>query len=985
MQHVAVTSSRSVLFFSLTIALLFILGSPLSRGQLSEMDNCSGGLLYYLAFPDTSTNTWDARFPAQLIKTDTKSFAFYIYSPVAQQIKIGRVDSWKETVSVFGGEVYEHETVQKSVPLASQVNTPQRNVIEVRAQYPIIVYGYLLTAFGCAAFNALPVESWGTEYYAATWPGQIVRNVFPNGKTDYRAIPRDAPAEILIIAAYDSTEVTIDPTAQLMDCPGCPPIPSTIRLNSGETYMVKSVVDTSLQTTAGQGDLGGTRIRSNKPVGVISGNTRLMHNAGARPSLAENSSKDMALEWITPLPLHGTEFVFTPTWDDRSFQPGRDVGELRQGEHVRLFATENGGNVVARLRDGADSLLNAGGQLDVGEFAEERVNVQRSINEARAYKTSRAAFGVASPESVVKFNGSGSDSGAPDWTRYLSWSTYMVELVPREHWTSFAPIFTPLEPKKMKHYLNVVTDTLHRSDIYIHRVDSAPQLFAFNRGVVPGTDLIWGSIELTGNAQYIVQGESGARFTGHVYGSYGGKEEFYPKASQTPSPAEYHEDIALMYAYPLAPSRCLLAPPDQYDITTQEDCDGMTINIRAVNPNPAGLRSIMLLPDSSSNLRFAFVNPADSVLIVTENLSETAIRVVPIDRKKDAYGVVLIHDRTRGGTVRVPYRFEVERVVVDSATGVNFGTMQTGVTTERTITIANPLQKDIVVRRPALVRGDQDFRVVETEPSFNWSSGADSIVLKSGDTLRVRVGITPTTDRQNHDDSLRVELGCSTFRLRLRGASAMACLSVGDLDFGRLQSNQAKTMMLEVCNTGEFPVTFYDSTATGGENRLSFSGTDFIVADNHRNLLVKAKLDRGECIKIPVRFRAKDTGVYRITARFWINGRSCRDTSVWTAYVVDTTLGVAAEEVSSGNAVTEIVPNPFTQETRILFHLARGGETTVEIHDGEGRIVGTLLNDRLGAGEHELRWNGHRYAAGTYYVLIRSGAWSETRKVVLVR
>lgn len=958
------------------------IGGSTARAQSSPgMDICSGGLQYYLAFADTTTNTWDSRFPAQLLKTNTTSFEFFIYSPVDQQVSVGVINRGAENVELTAGRIYRYDAEDIGVPLATHINEPFRLVIRIGAQYPVIVYAYQMTAFGCAAYTPLPVEAWGTEYFAAAWPGQIVRNIYPNDAQQFRAIPKEAPAEIVLISAYDDTEVTIASTADLAGCDDCRTNPKVVRLNAGEAYLVQSVVDTGLVSLAGQGDPAGTHIRSSKPIGVMSGNTRLMHNAGGHITLGENSPKDMAMEWISPTEQHGTEFVFTPTRDDLSFEPGKDVEELRRAEYVRLFSTQGNDNTAVRLKEGADSTLNAGAAFGAGGTAEERIDLLRSVNEARGYRTSRPAFGVASPEPTYVLETTGTEEQI---AMFHSSSTYMTELVPREQWTSFAPVFAPPVPETMKHYLNVVTDSANRFNVYYRQGNGAQQMFPFNRGAVPGTDLVWGSISLDPGGEYRIEGRNGARFTGHVYGAYAGAE-FYRAKESGQGVGEYHEDVALMYGYPLAPSRCLLSPPDDYTIETLHDCDGATVKIRAAGAAPAGLRSIILRPDSSLNSRILFLSPADLQQLVEERRSEAEVRIIPVDPKKEAYGLIEIHDRTRRGVRYVRYRYRPEPLEADSAKGIDLGTVQTGTETERTITLTNPLETDVVVRRLGLRQEGREFRILGTEPEFDWSGGTDSLVLKSGQTVRVRIGIVPAGAAAAYNDSLTVESGCSALRLPLRASFASACLVMEDLDFGTVIKNGYWEVPLQLCNNGPFPVRFHDSTASGGGNLLSIENESFTVADNYRRILERTTLDSGECLTIRVRFRGSDTGTYRTTARFWINGRACRDTSVWTAHVTNPSTGAAGEEGNEGNAVTEITPNPTGGETRIAFRLERGGETLVEIHDAGGRSVARLLEGNLEAGEHAVVWNGRDYPAGIYHVRIGSGRWSAVRRIVLVR
>jgi hypothetical protein len=84
------------------------------------------------------------------------------------------------------------------------------------------------------------------------------------------------------------------------------------------------------------------------------------------------------------------------------------------------------------------------------------------------------------------------------------------------------------------------------------------------------------------------------------------------------------------------------------------------------------------------------------------------------------------------------------------------------------------------------------------------------------------------------------------------------------------------------------------------------------------------------------------------------------------------------------------VPNPFNPSTRIAFTLPEAERAVVRVYDVRGARVATLLDSRLGAGRHEVDWNGvddggTRVASGTYFYTLAAGKRTESRKMVLVK
>lgn len=83
-------------------------------------------------------------------------------------------------------------------------------------------------------------------------------------------------------------------------------------------------------------------------------------------------------------------------------------------------------------------------------------------------------------------------------------------------------------------------------------------------------------------------------------------------------------------------------------------------------------------------------------------------------------------------------------------------------------------------------------------------------------------------------------------------------------------------------------------------------------------------------------------------------------------------------------------PNPFAAESSIAFQLAEPASVRLLVHDPAGRLLRTLVTDRLEAGSHVARWDGRDdsgrpASAGTYFASLRSGGHVGTTRLVLVR
>ena len=83
-------------------------------------------------------------------------------------------------------------------------------------------------------------------------------------------------------------------------------------------------------------------------------------------------------------------------------------------------------------------------------------------------------------------------------------------------------------------------------------------------------------------------------------------------------------------------------------------------------------------------------------------------------------------------------------------------------------------------------------------------------------------------------------------------------------------------------------------------------------------------------------------------------------------------------------------PNPFNPETTVSFSLKQAQRVTVEIYNLLGQRVKTLVNEELAAGNHTYQWNGkddagHSAGSGIYFLKMRTGAYSATTKMVMMK
>ena len=94
---------------------------------------------------------------------------------------------------------------------------------------------------------------------------------------------------------------------------------------------------------------------------------------------------------------------------------------------------------------------------------------------------------------------------------------------------------------------------------------------------------------------------------------------------------------------------------------------------------------------------------------------------------------------------------------------------------------------------------------------------------------------------------------------------------------------------------------------------------------------------------------------------------------------------VVADAIPSVFAVEQNSPNPANPTTTISFTLPESGTVTVDIFNVAGQKVDTLVNDFMDSGRHSVVWNGSNFSTGVYFYTVKSGEFSRTMKMTLLK
>ena len=81
-------------------------------------------------------------------------------------------------------------------------------------------------------------------------------------------------------------------------------------------------------------------------------------------------------------------------------------------------------------------------------------------------------------------------------------------------------------------------------------------------------------------------------------------------------------------------------------------------------------------------------------------------------------------------------------------------------------------------------------------------------------------------------------------------------------------------------------------------------------------------------------------------------------------------------------------PNPFNPVTKIRFEIPNAetdGNASLQVYDALGRLVKTLINQPLKAGEYEVNFDGTNLPSGVYFYQLLTNEFTQTKKMLMIK
>lgn len=466
--------------------------------------------------------------------------------------------------------------------ILNRSEVPERKAIYIEADNPITVCGINSIAASSDMFSAIPTQNWGNEYVIISYPNDTYVN---KDETDYD-VPRRS--QFCVLAKENNTSVTITPSVRTAE--GKPArAPFTVTLNKGETYLVQS------ENVEVGGDLTGTLVTSDKPVGVISGHVRTAILQKLDPVF---DTKDHLVEMLLPVSSWGKRFVTIPFLLFGNKQDGNLFRVVSREPATHLTITEENGIVREHTLNGINSFL----EID-------------DLHSAAVWESSK-------PIQIMQYM---KHTGSND---NINYDPSMTLIPPTEQFVKKILVPVPDNSKELSvitqyetHYAMLVMEKKAIKSMQLDElsVNAIPELEIRN---IPNTEYCWARFKVD-TGSHLFTSETG-RFSGILYG-FGKNDSYSVVLGSSALPVKMRDTIP-----PVINAQAICGRVDGYAV---EPIDTL------VN---SGLDNIFIDKRFTQNYTFKLATMEDTSTVV-----RFSARVK--DESKDA--TILIYARDRSGNL----------------------------------------------------------------------------------------------------------------------------------------------------------------------------------------------------------------------------------------------------------------------------------------------------------------------------------------------
>ena len=246
-----------------------------------------------------------------------------------------------------------------------------------------------------------------------------------------------------------------------------------------------------------------------------------------------------------------------------------------------------------------------------------------------------------------------------------------------------------------------------------------------------------------------------------------------------------------------------------------------------------------------------------------------------------------------------------------------------------------------------------------------------SSMLSSLELIRSLSIKKPTTPTASHLDFIRVSAFCPT------GGTAIRFIAVPD-PYGRPGSPTLISPINRSTDVAINPSMSWNSSSGASLYRLQVStNTAFNQLVFEDSTITSTSHAIGQLF---------DNTVYH-----WrVLAKNSNGSSMWSpVWSFNTGTNTMVEQISieipAEFNLGNNYPNPFYQNTLIVYSIPVNAKVELMLFDSRGREIAVLVSEEQIAGKYEVKVDGTNLPAGIYYYRLQAGDYAETRKMVSIK
>lgn len=196
--------------------------------------------------------------------------------------------------------------------------------------------------------------------------------------------------------------------------------------------------------------------------------------------------------------------------------------------------------------------------------------------------------------------------------------------------------------------------------------------------------------------------------------------------------------------------------------------------------------------------------------------------------------------------------------------------------------------------------------------------------------------------------------------------------------------------IIRYTRSGEAPRIYYRKSTNAGVNWTSYTSANFTSAatlDTFYFQITGSALGT----RVEYYFAAQDIALPNAFCTTLPAGGSGINPPGSTApatrfmYNVSNSTIVVNNETPAEYKLFENYPNPFNPTTKIKFELKDTKNVTLKVFDIMGKLVTTLVNQKLQAGEYSIDFDGKNLSSGLYIYRIEAGDFKDSKRMMLIK